>query len=1258
MNFVALTFGLAWWASAAAADNSQAQAPAASFVIPAYAFDRGNAKTWTDTYADLEPMVTWGGQYPVVIEYDIDFPVSAEYAFWVRFAQADLRTAQLYLDGQACGPCCRSVTGSWNTSSAQWEDTCSLQIAAGKHTIRLERDGPFPHVVSLRFESPVVFPPGWKLDRPRARPLSGPWPGIDGLATTAAASLAATRRALSDLAETFGPRYVGGAEYLRRLAALEARLDVLRTPDPAAAVEEIRRLQEELATLQQEALLANPLLDFDRLLLIRRGVRSPALGLPQNWQSNSSLSQTGYDDSIEVLSPVSPSGQLATLYQPDGAKFVGDLDLDFSGEKLLFSMPGDNGRWQVFELRTDGSGLQQLTGEQPDVDSYDACYLPNGKILFCSTAYFNAVACTGDHAAVLYVMDANEGENRTHRKGKSIRQLCFDQEHNWCPAVLNNGRVLYTRWEYTDTPHCHTRLLFHANPDGTEQMEYLGSNSYWPNAFFYARPIPGHPTKVVAVISGHHGVPRMGELVLFDPARGRHEATGAVQRIPGYGQKVQAVLKDQLADDSWPKFLHPYPLSDKYFLVAAKPTPQSLWGIYLADVFDNMVLVKELPGYALFEPIPWRKTPRPPVIPNKVDLARRDGTVYVEDVYAGPGLKGVPHGTVQAFRVFTYHFAYQGMVGNPGTIGVDGPWDIKRVLGTVPVQADGSAKFTVPANTPISLQPLDADGQALQLMRSWMTAMPGETLQCAGCHERQNTAPGNKRTLALDAVPDEITPWHGPERGFAFRREVQPVLDHYCVGCHNGQPPPGTRPLPDFRGGIQATDYHSVLSWENNAAAGKFSESYVQLHPFVRRPGGESDYHVLEPMEFHAGTTELVQLLRKGHHDVQLDAEAWDRLITWIDLNCPYHGTRSEECQDPGVQRARRRELLQLYGGVDSDPEAVVPVAYRPRNPPPEPRPPEPARQVGQRVPYAGWPFDAAEARRRQQVAGPVPQRPIDLGNGIRLDLVLIPPGEFLMGCDSGAEDERPLWPARIDRSFWLGTYEITNEQYACFAPGHDSRVEKKNATQYGVQGYPMNRPEQPVVRVSWSEAMSFCQWLSHRTGEAFTLPTEPQWEWACRAGTATPFWYGDLDTDFARFTNLADAKLVEFASDVWDMNKPLKNPTRYNEFIPKDLRFSDGSLLSVRPGQYAANAWGLFDMHGNVAEWTRTTYRSYPYPSLTDPDDDSDAGPKVVRGGSWRDRPYRATSTFRLAYPPYQRVFNVGFRVACPAVSATASAP
>ena len=183
-------------------------------------------------------------------------------------------------------------------------------------------------------------------------------------------------------------------------------------------------------------------------------------------------------------------------------------------------------------MRSDGSGLRQVTpGDEPDVDNYDPCYLPDGRIMFCSTRCFHGVPCVGggNTVANLFRMNAD---------GTDIRQLCFDQDHDWCPTVLNNGRVLYSRWEYSDSPHYFTRLLFHMNPDGTNQSEYYGSNSMWPNSIFYARPLPGHPTKVVAVISGHHGVPRMGELVVFDPAHGRHEAGGAVQRIPGRGRRV------------------------------------------------------------------------------------------------------------------------------------------------------------------------------------------------------------------------------------------------------------------------------------------------------------------------------------------------------------------------------------------------------------------------------------------------------------------------------------------------------------------------------------------------------------------------------------------------------------------------------------------------------------------------------------------------------------------------------------------------
>ena len=974
------------------------------------------------------------------------------------------------------------------------------------------------------------------------------------------------------------------------------------------------------------------------------------MGLPANWQSNSSLPRKGFDNDIAILSGLKGAGTLTSLHKPKGGAFVGDVDLHFDADRLLFSSIGTGGRWQVLEIRVDGSGLHEMPLiQQPDVDNYDACYLPDGRIVFSSTAPFVGVPCVygGSHVTNLYLRGTDG----------SIRQLTVEQDHDWCPTVANDGRVLYLRWEYTDIPHSNSRRLFLMNPDGTAQMACYGTNSYFPNSFFYARPIPGHPTQVVGIATGHHGVARSGRLLLLDPARGRREADGVVQEIPGWGKTVEPRIFDALADGYWPQFLHPYPLSDKHFVVAARPNGRAPWGIYLVDVFDNMLLLKEQAGTALLEPIPLRKTPRPPVVADKVNTSRKDAVVYLSDIYEGAGLEGIPRGTVKKLRLFTYHFSYQGVGGLLGSIGMDGPWDIKRVLGTVPVEPDGSAAFRVPACTPIAVQPLDERGQALQLMRSWFTAMPGEVLSCVGCHERTNTGPPNLQPLAIRRPPSDIEPWHGPVRGFAFHREVQPVLDRHCVRCHNGQPRPDGRQIPDLRGTEIVQDWQSKIAGHVNAkVGGKFSVAYVALHRFVRRPGIESNIRLLTPMEYSANTTELAQRLRKGHQGVQLDADAWDRLYTWIDLNAPYHGTWTE-IAGAGVarQRDRRRAMGRLYAGIDVDPEAIVPTSYKPRQ---REEKAKVKRQEakGKGEGSGGWAFDGKEAKRRQAALGPT-TRAIDLGSGIKLELVRIPAGEFVMGDASGHPDERPLSRVKVS-GLWMGRCEITNEQFAVFDPRHDSRVESMHGYQFGIHGYRVNKPRQPAVRLSWHQARAFCRWLGERTGERVELPTEAQWEYACRAGTATPMGYGGLDTDFAPFANLGDAKLSEFALDTYIRVRLVASPNRYDDWVPKDARFNDGGFVSVEAGRYRPNPWGLHDMHGNVWEWTRTALRPYPYRADDGRNGPDAKGERVVRGGSWYDRPKRCRSAFRLAYPPYQRVFNVGFRVVMEPVATTASAP
>jgi formylglycine-generating enzyme required for sulfatase activity len=154
------------------------------------------------------------------------------------------------------------------------------------------------------------------------------------------------------------------------------------------------------------------------------------------------------------------------------------------------------------------------------------------------------------------------------------------------------------------------------------------------------------------------------------------------------------------------------------------------------------------------------------------------------------------------------------------------------------------------------------------------------------------------------------------------------------------------------------------------------------------------------------------------------------------------------------------------------------------------------------------------------------------------------------------------------------------------------------------------------------------------------TLPTEAQWDYACRAGNAGPLYYGGLDTDFSAFANMAEATIRELAYDT--------DGRHTADLVPRDARFDDHALVTVDVGSYQPNAWGLYDVHGNAWEWTRSAYRPYPYVDDDGRNDPPAGEPVVARGGSWRDRPLRCRSGFRPNYPAWQRIYNVGFRVVC----------
>lgn len=1026
---------------------------------------------------------------------------------------------------------------------------------------------------------------------------------------------------------------------------LQAVKDRLDGPDSLSALKEASQILD----MQQQILLSNPLLDMDKIIVTRfvlgdaaRTCTTNAMCMPMsNYMGLIDTPSSGYDAEICELSHLRTGDvQRRTIYKPTRGEGIADVQLHWNADRMLFASSANivydpfynqaYPSWRIFEVGVDGKNLKIVTDlPEPDLEYADPCYLPDGRILFTTNIGYNGIPCEHGQRVIMNLAIFDP-------KTKEMRKLTFDQDGNWSPTVLNNGRIMYTRWEYTDLTHYFSRIVMHSNPDGTECKALYGSGSFWPTSIYDMQQLPGTGSRFVGIVSGHHGIPRSGQLIVFDPSKGRKEADGVVQEIPHRNRKVEPVIKDQLVDGVWPQFSRPYPLNDKYFLVTAKLHEKGLWGIYLVDVFDNVTLIAEAEGEGYLTPIPLKKRPVPPVIPDRIKPGEKTATVFIQDLYEGEGLRKLPRGVVKKLRVFTYEYAYMKSPSDFDTQGIQSGWDMKRELGTVDVESDGSVIFTVPANTPISLQPLDDEGNAVQWMRSWFTAMPGEVVSCIGCHEDQNKIVIPKRVLASQKQPSKILPPKDGVRSFTFELEIQPLLDRYCISCHDGN-----NGRMDFRG-LEKKEY---VRWGNYTTHRYMKTSYLNLHPYVYRQGPEADMYVLRPYEYHASNSELIQMLDKGHHGVSLADEDRQTLCKWIDFNAPYFGTFeiSGNYKEKFNQYYRRQELMRKYGNVSVDWKRelknysdilkkkgeIVSIEYAPV--------PVPSA-ISDKV--SKWSFTPQEAKERQRESGHPVEKTIQLSADVSMKLVWIPGGTYMKGTDKGGRYPENHKKTTVGKGFWMGCMEVTNEQYRSIFPDHDSRYIGQQWKDHTTPGYPANEPLQPVVRVSWEEAMEFCKKVSEQTGLQVTLPTEEQWEWACRAGSASDMWYGDRTADYSKFENLADFTIKDLA--VWGLDPTVPMPDdffcrEFWDFVPRDRFAKDGSLTSVSVGKYVPNPWGLYDMHGNVAEWTRSecTLDNRYY------QDD-----KVVCGGSWRDRAEKATAFYRRYYKPWQAPFNVGFRI------------
>lgn len=1003
--------------------------------------------------------------------------------------------------------------------------------------------------------------------------------------------------------------------------------DQLNSADSLTALPQAEVLVEK----QRAILLANPLLDMDRIVVTRftlgdgaRREMADALCMPpSNYMGLMDTRHTGYDAEICELSDLRGKQiRKRTVFKPTTDVGIADVQLHWDADRLLFAsavpvrLPSADTiySWQIHEVGMDGNGFKLISKvTEPDLEFADPCYLPDGRILFTTNIGYNGIPCENGlrtiHNLALY--NPANGE---------LRKISFDQDGNWSPSVLNNGRIMYTRWEYTDLTHYFSRIVMHSNPDGTETKALYGSGSFWPNSIYDMKQLPTAGSRFIGVVTGHHGVPRSGRLFIFDPVKGRKEEKGVVQEVPFKDRKTIPEIKDYLVDGIWPQFTRPYPLSDNYFLVAAKPYKQALWGIYLVDVFDNMVLLAENEGDGYVTPIPVVKRTIPAAIPDRIKADSKEATVFIQDLYEGEGLKGVPRGTVKHLRVFTYEYAYLNSPSDFDAQGIQSGWDIKRELGTVKVEEDGSVIFKVPANTPISIQPLDEKGRAVQWMRSWFTPMPGEVVSCIGCHENQNILPIPKRVMASQKQPSVLTPPEGGIRPFTFAYEIQPVLDRYCIGCHDG-----IKNKMTLKGEETELYKRGVVTKIER----QYRKSYLNLHPYVYRQGPEADIHVLRPYEYHASNSELICMLEKGHQGVKMEEQDLATLYKWIDLNAPYFGSFEIRYPYKGFEQyKRRRELLKKYGGTTVDWQKEISEYASSLEKQGKEEPIQPVAQCTESPKTRTFPEKNITHK----------EQTIELIPGVSMHFVWIPVGKYIKGRDRGGKDPVDYRTMKIKEGFWMGSVEVTNAQYAGIFPEHDSRFIGQQWKDHTSPGYPANRPEQPVVRVSWEEAMKYCEKLSHITGLTITLPTEAQWEWACRAGTNTDMWYGDRNTDYSTYENMADQQIRDLAvMGVDPKPMPVNYPLRkFWDFVPRDTFANDGNLISIAGGRYTPNAWGLYDMHGNVAEWTCSDRL----------DGVGEVGDKVVCGGSWRDRAKTSTAFYRRYYKSWQAPFNVGFRV------------
>ncbi len=657
------------------------------------------------------------------------------------------------------------------------------------------------------------------------------------------------------------------------------------------------------------------------------------------------------------------------LLDPDEGS-VRDPELSFDGTKLLFAMRPTRkhfnscltyshyaiycpqperehylanayGRtesnYQIYELDRTTGKARALTTPETYGSSMEPCYLPNGDIMFSSARIVQHITCGWGDLSNLFIMN---------KDGKYARRVGFDQTNTAFPTLLNDGRVIFTRRDYNDRGQTSAHALFQMNPDGTAQTEFYGNQTGLPNSFQHARAIP-NSSKVICIIGGYHTT-QGGKLALMDVAQGVELDQGIVE-IPGYHKPKSGEGYDDRYGKQGEQFSNPYALTERDYLVSIAPRNGADYALYYMNDKGERELLASDPATSCLQVIPDTPRKRPGVRPSEVDYTKDDGIFYVQNVYYGEAAKGIKPGTIKKLRVIEILYK-NATIGSAMGKGPGGNWDTitptghglasfdsKKIIGDATVYDDGSAMFKAPARKPLYFQLLDEKNRVVQTMRSWATLMPAEKFSCVGCHEDKSKTPLNpmRRTLASTKPAEELTPFYGSPRAFSYIHEVQPVFDKHCIVCHR-EGGKGQKLL------LTATPYV-----DDPAAARQYYRSYFELtkarpqnahqpeefafwdtdkvwgpRPYGKRMPDEPNkyiswytrFELMRPYPpYRAGSIRsgLTAMIEKGHQNVKLSQEEWDKICAWIDLNIPFAGEYDESSLWSDAEKAFYRIRVQ-----------------------------------------------------------------------------------------------------------------------------------------------------------------------------------------------------------------------------------------------------------------------------------------------------------------------------------------------------------